>query len=159
MSRILHQSTSFRHHLLQWWVTIKEQCRHYALMKQGRAYHIIWTETAILRKLTTKRSDAGASILVVATKQRVADLESVLALGHLWYEEMWLERLRELGAYKKQFKTCLVAPQSTPSSPSGASSTRQYRLFLEGKPSPITARRIPNPISRTWFETSETATK
>jgi hypothetical protein len=97
---------------------VKEQRRHFTLMKQGKTSHM--------------------------TLERASELDGV---GFCWdtHEAIWLERLRELSSYKAKYGTCVV-PTNYPENPKLGTwvhhQRRQYKLFQEGSPSHITRERI-----------------
>ena len=97
---------------------VKEQRRHYTLMKQGKQSHM--------------------------TEARCVELDSV---GFCWdtHEATWLERLNELRAFKEANGNCIV-PTNYPENPKLGTwihhQRRQYKKYKEGKPCHITAERI-----------------
>jgi Helicase associated domain len=97
---------------------VKEQRRHYTLMKQGKQSHM--------------------------TEARCAELDSV---GFCWdtHESTWLERLNELLCFKKEHGHCIV-PTNYPQNPKLGTwihhQRRQYKKYKEGKACHITAERI-----------------
>ena len=97
---------------------VKEQRRHFTLMKQGKTSHM--------------------------NPQRAAELDAV---GFCWdtHEAIWLERLRELTNFRARFGSCVV-PTNFPENPKLGTwvhhQRRQYKLFREGAPSHITPERI-----------------
>jgi hypothetical protein len=97
---------------------VKEQRRHYTLMKQGKPSHMM--------------------------EERIDELD---AIDFCWdtHEATWLERLRELADFKEQFGTCVV-PTSYQENPKLGTwvhhQRRQYKNFKEGKPCHITEERI-----------------
>lgn len=97
---------------------VKEQRRHYTLMKQGKQSHM--------------------------TEARCVELDSV---GFCWdtHEATWLERLNELRAFKAANGNCIV-PTNYPENPKLGTwihhQRRQYKKYTEGKPCHITAERI-----------------
>jgi len=97
---------------------IKEQRRHYNLMKQGKHSHM--------------------------TDARRAELDSV---GFCWdtHEATWLKRLNELREFKMANGNCNV-PTNYPENPKLGTwihhQRRQYNIYKEGKPCHITAERI-----------------
>ena len=97
---------------------IKEQRRHYSLMKQGKPTHM--------------------------TDERVAHLESI---GFCWdtHESTWQERLRELAEFKDRFGSCVV-PTTYKENPKLGTwvhhQRRQYKRAREGKASHMTQDRI-----------------
>lgn len=97
---------------------VKEQRRHYTLMKQGKSSHM--------------------------TEARCTELDSV---GFCWdtHEATWLERLNELRAYKTAQGHCIV-PTCYPQNPKLGTwihhQRRQYKKYKDGKPCHITAERI-----------------
>jgi hypothetical protein len=97
---------------------IKEQRRHYTLMKQGKPSHM--------------------------TEERALALDSI---GFCWdtHEAIWGERLRELCEYKAVHGDCLVPtsyPRNTKLGTWVHHQRRQYKKFKEGKPCHITIERI-----------------
>merc|ERR1712050_200330 len=97
---------------------VKEQRRHYTLLKQGRQSHM--------------------------TLERVTELNKV---GFCWdtHEATWLERLRELADFKEAHGTTAVPTNYMESPKLGTwvhHQRRQYKKFREGKPCHITAERI-----------------
>lgn len=97
---------------------VKEQRRHYTLMKQGKQSHM--------------------------TKDRIAELDSI---GFCWdtHEATWLERLRELSEFREKHGNCVV-PTNFSDNPKLSTwvhhQRRQYKKFMEGKPCHITEKRI-----------------
>jgi hypothetical protein len=102
---------------------IKEQRRHYTLMKQGKKSHM--------------------------TEERARALD---AIGFCWdtHEQIWGERLRELCSYRAVHGDCMV-PTSYAKNANQATNKlatwvhhqrRQYKKFKEGKPCHITIERI-----------------
>ncbi|CAB9517672.1 helicase [Seminavis robusta] len=97
---------------------VKEQRRHYTLMKQGKQSHM--------------------------TELRCRELDSV---GFCWdtHEATWLERLNELLAFKNENGHCIV-PTNYPQNPKLGTwihhQRRQYKKYKEGKPCHITEERI-----------------
>jgi len=97
---------------------VKEQRRHYTLMKQGKPSHM--------------------------TEERARALDDV---GFCWdtHEAVWGERLRELCHYKATYGDCIV-PTNYSSNPKLGTwvhhQRRQYKKYKEGKPCHITAERI-----------------
>lgn len=108
---------------------IKEQRRHYSLLKQGKPSHM--------------------------TQERIDALNSI---GFCWdtHEAVWYERLGELAEYASKFGSCAV-PTNYPENPRLGTwvhhQRRQYRMFQEGKPSHITPLRIEalENIGFLWF--------
>jgi len=97
---------------------IKEQRRHYSLMKQGKKSHM--------------------------TEDRALALDSI---GFCWdtHEQIWGERLRELCAFRAVHGDCLVPtsyPQNNKLGTWVHHQRRQYKKFQEGKPCHITTERI-----------------
>ena len=98
---------------------VKEQRRHYVLLKQGK-----------------KQSHM--------TEERIAELD---ALDFVWdtHEATWLERLRELREYKDRHGTCSV-PITYEENPKLGSwvhhQRRQYKKYQDGKSCHITEDRI-----------------
>ena len=97
---------------------IKEQRRHYTLMKQGKQSHM--------------------------TDERKAELEAV---GMCWdtHEATWLERLRELSNFRERYGTCIVPTNYVENPKLGTwvhHQRRQYKKFKEGKACHITEDRI-----------------
>merc|ERR1712176_206653 len=87
---------------------VKEQRRHYTLLKQGRQSHM--------------------------TPERVAELNK---LGFCWdtHEATWLERLRELADFKEAHGTTAVPTNYAESPKLGTRvhhQRRQYKKFREG---------------------------
>ena len=107
---------------------IKEQRRHYSLLKQGKTSHM--------------------------TTDRIAQLESI---GWSWdtHEDMWQYRLQELRAFKEAYGHCEV-PANWVENPALATwvlyNRRQNKLFNLGKPCHITTQRIQalNQINFSW---------
>lgn len=97
---------------------VKEQRRHYALIKQGKHSHM--------------------------TEARAKDLDEI---GFCWdtHEAVWGERLRELCNFKAEHGHCSV-PMNYPRNPKLASwvhhQRRQYKKMKEGKECHITKDRI-----------------
>jgi len=107
---------------------VKEQRRHYTLMKQGKQSHM--------------------------TVERANQLNAV---GFCWdtHEATWLERLRELADYKETYGTSIVPTNYTKNPKLGAwthHQRRQYKKLKEGKPCHITEERIKalNAIGFIW---------
>jgi hypothetical protein len=102
---------------------IKEQRRHYTLMKQGKKSHM--------------------------TEERALALDSI---GFCWdtHEQIWGERLRELCSYRAVHGDCMVPTSYAKNAKQGTSKLatwvhhqrRQYKKFTEGKPCHITIERI-----------------
>lgn len=97
---------------------VKEQRRHYTLMKQGKLSHM--------------------------TKERCEELSS-LGFCYDTHESTWLERLRELADFKEEHGSCIV-PSSYAKNTKLATwvhhQRRQYKKFKEGKHCHITEDRI-----------------
>lgn len=97
---------------------VKEQRRHFTLMKQGKTSHM--------------------------TKERAIELEAVVFCWDT-HEAIWLERLRELADFKATHGSCVV-PTNFPENPKLGTwvhhQRRQYKLFKDGNPSHITQERI-----------------
>ncbi|KAI2512226.1 hypothetical protein MHU86_2102 [Fragilaria crotonensis] len=97
---------------------VKEQRRHYTLMKQEKPSHM--------------------------TEERARALDAV---GFCWdtHEAVWGERLRELCEYKAQFGDCIV-PTNFPANPKLGTwvhhQRRQYKKHKEGKSCHITDERV-----------------
>jgi hypothetical protein len=97
---------------------VKEQRRHFTLMKQAKPSHM--------------------------TEERARALDAV---GFCWdtHEAVWGERLRELCEYKTQVGDCIV-PTNFPANPKLGTwvhhQRRQYKKHGEGKPCHITDERI-----------------
>lgn len=97
---------------------VKEQRRHYSLMKQGKQSHM--------------------------TEERVRELGSI---DFCWdtHEATWLERLRELMDFKEQYGSCFV-PSNYDVNPKLGTwvhhQRRQYRKWQEGQPCHITPDRV-----------------
>lgn len=97
---------------------VKEQRRHYTLLKQGKPSH-----------MTPERA------------------EQLSALNFVWdtHEETWLERFRELAKFREKNGTCLVSTNNSDNPKLGTwchHQRRQYKKFKEGKPCHITDERI-----------------
>jgi len=97
---------------------VKEQRRHYTLLKQGKHSHM--------------------------TSARISKLESV---AFTWdsHEAIWWERYRELSQYREYFGDCLVPTKYSANPKLGTwvhHQRRQYRMMKEGRPSHMTQRRI-----------------
>jgi hypothetical protein len=97
---------------------VKEQRRHYALMMHGRPSHM--------------------------TEARAKELSE---LGFCWdtHEATWLDRFRQLKAYKEEHGDCLVPAHWEPNPKLGtwvSHQRRQYRKYIFGKESHITHDRI-----------------
>jgi len=99
---------------------VKEQRRHYTLLKQGKVKQ---------SHMTIERANALDEI------------------GFCWdtHEATWLERLKELTEYKKKYGSCIV-PTSYAENPKLGTwvhhQRRQYKKHQEGKPCHITEARI-----------------
>jgi len=99
---------------------VKEQRRHYTLLKQGKVKQ---------SHMTIERANALDEI------------------GFCWdtHEATWLERLKELTEYKRKYGTCIV-PTSYAENPKLGTwvhhQRRQYKKHQEGKPCHITEARI-----------------
>lgn len=88
---------------------VKEQRRHYTLMKQGKQSHM--------------------------TEERIKALADV---GFCWdtHEAIWMERLRELSEFKERHGSCLVPTNYSENPKLGTwvhHQRRQYKKFMEGK--------------------------
>ena len=97
---------------------VKEQRRHFTLMKQGKQSHM--------------------------TESRFKELS---ALDFCWdtHEETFLERLRELSEYKEQYGHCLVPTNYRENAKLGTwchHQRRQYKKWREGQTCHITEERI-----------------
>jgi hypothetical protein len=97
---------------------VKEQRRHYTLMKQDKPSHM--------------------------TDERARALDDV---GFCWdtHEAVWGERLRELCHYKATYGDCIVPTNYSANPKLGTwvhHQRRQYKKYKEGKPCHITAERI-----------------
>lgn len=97
---------------------VKEQRRHYTLMKQGKPSHM--------------------------TEERARALDDV---GFCWdtHEAVWGERLRELCQYKATYGDCIVPTNYGVNPKLGTwvhHQRRQYKKYKEGKACHITAERI-----------------
>ena len=97
---------------------VKEQRRHYALMKQSLPSHM--------------------------TDERAAALNAV---GFCWdtHEAVWGERFRDLCEYKAKFGNCIVPTNFSANPKLGTwvhHQRRQYKKFKEGRSCHITAERI-----------------
>lgn len=97
---------------------VKEQRRHYTLMKQDKPSHM--------------------------TEERARALDEV---GFCWdtHEAVWGERLRELCHYKATYGDCIVPTNYSANPKLGTwvhHQRRQYKKYKEGKPCHITAERI-----------------
>jgi hypothetical protein len=97
---------------------VKEQRRHYTLMKQGKLSHM--------------------------TQERTEELDSV---DFCWdtHEATWLERIRELSEFRESHGSCVVPTSYTENSKLCTwvhHQRRQYKKFKEGKPCHITEERI-----------------
>jgi Helicase associated domain len=107
---------------------VKEQRRHYALLRKNQPSHM--------------------------TEERAMKLDD---LGFCWdtNEATWLERLRELKAYKDEFGHCLV-PTYWDDNPKLSTwvhhQRRQYKKYMEGRPCHITKSRIAllNDVGISW---------
>lgn len=97
---------------------VKEQRRHYTLLKQGKASHM--------------------------TKERAQELEA-LDFCFNTHEATWTERFRELCQFKKKYGNTVV-PTNYRGNPKLGTwvhhQRRQYKKFKEGKPCHITEERI-----------------
>jgi hypothetical protein len=97
---------------------VKEQRRHYTLMKQDKPSHM--------------------------TEERARALDDV---GFCWdtHEAVWGERLRELCHNKATYGDCIVPTNYSANPKLGTwvhHQRRQYKKYKEGKPCHITAERI-----------------
>jgi hypothetical protein len=97
---------------------VKEQRRHYTLMKQGKQTHM--------------------------TQERIEELDS---LAFCWdtHGATWLERFRELFKFRERHGSCVVPNDYTENPKLGTwvqHQRRQYKKFKEGKPCYITEERI-----------------
>ena len=108
---------------------VKEQRRHYALLQEGKPSHM--------------------------TEARAKELND---LGFCWdtHEATWLDRLRQIKDYKKQYGDCLVPSHWGPNPKLGTwvnHQRRQYKKFLDGKSCHITQDRIDqlNEIGFHWY--------
>jgi hypothetical protein len=111
----------------------KEQRRHFTLLKQGKPSHM--------------------------TLERVKELDNV---GFCWdtHEASWLERFRELVAFKKRHGHCLVPTNYSENPKLGTwihHQRRQYKKRKEGKTCHITDDRISalNRIGFVWATRGE----
>lgn len=97
---------------------VKEQRRHYTLMKQGTQSHM--------------------------TNTRIRELDKI---GFCWdtHEATWWERLRELVDFKGQYGSCVV-PTNHDNNPKLGTwvhhQRRQYKKWKEGQPCHITRDRV-----------------
>ena len=97
---------------------IKEQRRHYTLMKQGKQTHM--------------------------TEARSAELD---AIGFCWdtHENTWMERLNDLKLFREKYGHC-ICPTNYAHNPKLGTwihhQRRQWKKFQEGKPCHITTERI-----------------
>lgn len=108
---------------------VKEQRRHYTLLKQGKPSHM--------------------------TAERVQQLDKV---SFCWdtHEETWLERFRELSRFKERHGHCIVPTNYSANPKLGTwvhHQRRQYKKFKEDKPCHITDERIRalESIGMVWF--------
>ena len=108
---------------------VKEQRRHYTLMKQSKPSHM--------------------------TEERARALNTV---GFCWdtHEAVWGERLRELAEYKARFGDCKVPTNFSANPKLGTwvhHQRRQYKKLMEGKRCHITAKRVRalESIGFVWF--------
>ncbi|EEC51358.1 predicted protein, partial [Phaeodactylum tricornutum CCAP 1055/1] len=97
---------------------VKEQRRHFALLKQGKQSHM--------------------------TPERARELDEI---GFCWdtHEATWLERLRELTKFKDEHGHCLVPTNFNVNPKLGTwvhHQRRQHKKFREGKTCHITQERI-----------------
>lgn len=97
---------------------VKEQRRHYMLLKQGKQSHM--------------------------TPERANELDRI---GFCWdtHEATWLERLRELTEYKETHGHCNVPTSYTNNPKLGTwlnHQRRQFKRLKEGKPCHITMERV-----------------
>jgi hypothetical protein len=111
---------------------VKEQRRHYTLLKQGRPSHM--------------------------TPERAKELDEA---GFCWdtHEATWLERFRQLKDYKERHGDCLVPAQWAPNPKLANWCThqrRQYKKFVDNKPCHITQPRIDmlNEVEFPWYTTT-----
>ena len=97
---------------------VKEQRRHYTLLKQGKLSHLTIERTEVLDRF-----------------------------GFCWdtYEATWLERLRQLADFKEENGSCVV-PSNYASNAQLATWVRhqrqQYKKFKGGKSCHITEERV-----------------
>ena len=108
---------------------VKEQRRHYALMRQSKPSHM--------------------------TEERARALD---AIGFCWdtHEAVWGERLRELAEYKAQFGDCKVPTNFSANPKLGTwvhHQRRQYKKLMEGQRCHITVERVRalESIGFVWF--------
>ena len=78
------------------------------------------------------------------TAERIREFESV---GFDWetYRDLWSKRFEQLSEFKVQFGHCLVPHKYSANPKLGVWVSTQrsnYRFYMEGKPSPMTADRI-----------------
>jgi hypothetical protein len=97
---------------------VKEQRRHYTLMKQGKQSHM--------------------------TEARSAELVSA---GIVWetHQNTWIERMVDLKEIREKHGHCICPTNYTENPKLGTwihHQRRQYKKFKEGKPCHITAERI-----------------
>jgi hypothetical protein len=97
---------------------VKEQRRHYTLLRQGKQSHM--------------------------TTERAAELDKI---GFCWdtHEATWLERFRELTEYKEKHGNCTVPTNYSDNAKLGTwvhHQRRQRRRFMDGKPCHITPERL-----------------
>jgi hypothetical protein len=114
---------------------VKEQRRHYTLLKQGRQSHM--------------------------TQARAAELDEI---GFCWdtHEATWQERLRELKEYQQRHDKCTIPTNYTQNPKLGTwvhHQRREYRKFKEGKPCHITKERIQalELVGFAWFPKESTS--
>jgi hypothetical protein len=114
---------------------VKEQRRHYTLMKQGKSSHM--------------------------TDERAAELDKV---GFCWdtHEATWLERFKELTLFKKNNGNCLVPTNYSDNPKLGTwvhHQRRQFKKHLEGKACHITEERIRSldSIGFVWYPRDRSA--
>jgi hypothetical protein len=116
---------------------VKEQRRHYTLLKQGKQSHM--------------------------TNKRANKLDKV---GFCWdtHEATWLERLRELTDYKEEYGSCAVPTNYTENPKLGTwvhHQRRQRRRFKDSKHCHITLERIKalDQLGFVWYPRREPQSK
>jgi hypothetical protein len=126
---------------------VKEQRRHYTLMKQGKPSHMTEQRARVLDEVgfcwdTHEVSHPSTSHITWVLHPK----SSALIAGIAFFEKaVWGERLRELCQYKATHGDCIVPTNYTPNPKLGTwvhHQRRQYKKYREGKTCHITEERI-----------------